>query len=108
MTHNILSALSRANGSGKDSDVANPRKSTRGSFFYVSMIPEAVFVVPGPDRRRSDCTPFTQAGYVGEDADVCIHRLLVAANWDVRRAGTYGWFVNTLTSLADGLLQKLE
>lgn len=36
---------------------------------------------------RSDCTPFTQAGYVGEDADVCIHRLLAASNWDVRRAG---------------------
>ncbi|KAI5841832.1 P-loop containing nucleoside triphosphate hydrolase protein [Morchella snyderi] len=36
----------------------------------------------------SDCTPFTQAGYVGEDADICIHRLLVAANWDVRRAET--------------------
>ncbi|KAG0635780.1 P-loop containing nucleoside triphosphate hydrolase protein [Tuber brumale] len=34
----------------------------------------------------SDCTPFTQAGYVGEDADVCIHRLLAAANWDIRRA----------------------
>lgn len=37
--------------------------------------------------HRSDCTPFTQAGYVGEDADVCIHRLLAAANWDIRRAG---------------------
>ncbi|KAF8468359.1 P-loop containing nucleoside triphosphate hydrolase protein [Kalaharituber pfeilii] len=36
----------------------------------------------------SDCTPFTQAGYVGEDADVCIHRLLAASNWDVRRAET--------------------
>ncbi|RPA99984.1 ClpX, ATPase regulatory subunit [Choiromyces venosus 120613-1] len=34
----------------------------------------------------SDCTPLTQAGYVGEDADVCIHRLLAAANWDIRRA----------------------
>ena len=34
----------------------------------------------------SDCTPFTQAGYIGEDADVCITRLLSAANWDVTRA----------------------
>ena len=34
----------------------------------------------------SDCTPFTQAGYIGEDAEVCIHRLLAAANYDVERA----------------------
>lgn len=34
----------------------------------------------------SDCTPFTQAGYVGEDVEVCVHRLLAAANWDVRKA----------------------
>ena len=34
----------------------------------------------------SDCTPFTQAGYIGEDAEVCIHRLLAAANYDVARA----------------------
>lgn len=35
---------------------------------------------------RSDCTPFTMAGYVGEDVDQAVHRLLVAANHDVRRA----------------------
>ncbi|KAK2766216.1 hypothetical protein FQN54_007732 [Arachnomyces sp. PD_36] len=34
----------------------------------------------------SDCTPFTQAGYIGEDADVCVQRLLAAANYDVARA----------------------
>lgn len=34
----------------------------------------------------SDCTPFTQAGYIGEDAEVCVHRLLAAANYDVARA----------------------
>ncbi|KFY49731.1 hypothetical protein V496_09845 [Pseudogymnoascus sp. VKM F-4515 (FW-2607)] len=34
----------------------------------------------------SDCTPFTQAGYIGEDADVCVQRLLVAADYDVARA----------------------
>jgi len=34
----------------------------------------------------SDCTPFTQAGYVGEDAEVCVHRLLAAADWDVQLA----------------------
>ena len=34
----------------------------------------------------SDCTPFTQAGYIGEDAEVCVHRLLAAANYDVGRA----------------------
>ncbi|KAK2746213.1 hypothetical protein FQN57_003335 [Myotisia sp. PD_48] len=34
----------------------------------------------------SDCTPFTQAGYIGEDADVCVQRLLAAANYDVEQA----------------------
>ena len=34
----------------------------------------------------SDCTPFTQAGYIGEDADVCVERLLAAANYDVEAA----------------------
>jgi ATP-dependent Clp protease ATP-binding subunit ClpX len=34
----------------------------------------------------SDCTPFTQAGYIGEDAEVCVHRLLAASNYDVSRA----------------------
>ena len=37
----------------------------------------------------SDCTPFTQAGYIGEDADVCVERLLAAANYDVE-AAEYG------------------
>lgn len=34
----------------------------------------------------SDCTPLTQAGYVGEDAEVCVQRLLVASGWDVSKA----------------------
>lgn len=34
----------------------------------------------------SDCTPFTQAGYIGEDVDVCVQRLLAAANYDVESA----------------------
>lgn len=34
----------------------------------------------------SDCTPFTQAGYIGEDAEVCVQRLLAAANYDVTAA----------------------
>ena len=34
----------------------------------------------------SDCTSFTQAGYIGEDAEVCVHRLLAASNYDVEKA----------------------
>ncbi|KAF1970108.1 P-loop containing nucleoside triphosphate hydrolase protein, partial [Bimuria novae-zelandiae CBS 107.79] len=34
----------------------------------------------------SDCTPFTQAGYIGEDAESCVQRLLAAANYDVEAA----------------------
>ena len=34
----------------------------------------------------SDCTPFTQSGYIGEDAETCVHRLLAAADYDVEQA----------------------
>jgi ATP-dependent Clp protease ATP-binding subunit ClpX len=34
----------------------------------------------------SDCTPLTQAGYIGEDVEVIIQRLLAASNYDVARA----------------------
>ena len=34
----------------------------------------------------SDCTAFTQAGYIGEDVEVCVQRLLAAANYDVAAA----------------------
>ncbi|KAI8081671.1 ATP-dependent Clp protease, ATP-binding subunit ClpX [Halteromyces radiatus] len=34
----------------------------------------------------SDATPFTQAGYVGEDVELVIHRLLQACDYDVKRA----------------------
>lgn len=34
----------------------------------------------------TDCTQLTQAGYIGEDVEVCIERLLVSANYDVKRA----------------------
>lgn len=36
----------------------------------------------------SDCTPFTQSGYVGDDVEVSIHRLLQSCDWDVTRAET--------------------
>ncbi|KDQ21607.1 hypothetical protein BOTBODRAFT_208361 [Botryobasidium botryosum FD-172 SS1] len=35
----------------------------------------------------SDATALTQAGYVGEDVEMCIQRLLQASAWDVQRAG---------------------
>lgn len=34
----------------------------------------------------SDCTVFTQAGYIGEDTEVCVHRLLAAADYNVEQA----------------------
>ncbi|KAJ1300225.1 hypothetical protein OPQ81_005056 [Rhizoctonia solani] len=36
----------------------------------------------------SDATAFTQDVHVGEDAEMCIHRLLQASNWDPIRAST--------------------
>lgn len=34
----------------------------------------------------TDCTQLTQAGYIGEDVEVCIERLLVNANFDIAKA----------------------
>ena len=34
----------------------------------------------------SDCTPFTLAGYIGEDSEICVQRLLAAADYDVAAA----------------------
>ncbi|CCK72928.1 Mcx1p KNAG_0M00750 [Huiozyma naganishii CBS 8797] len=34
----------------------------------------------------TDCTQLTQAGYIGEDVEVCIERLLVDADYDVSKA----------------------
>lgn len=34
----------------------------------------------------TDCTQLTQAGYIGEDVEVCIERLLVNADYDVAKA----------------------
>ena len=34
----------------------------------------------------NDASPFTQKGYVGDDVDLCIHRLLQQADYDVSRA----------------------
>ncbi|KAG0674574.1 ATP-binding protein [Kluyveromyces marxianus] len=34
----------------------------------------------------TDCTQLTQAGYIGEDVEVCIERLLVNADYDVSKA----------------------
>ncbi|GAP92882.2 putative ATP-dependent Clp protease ATP-binding subunit [Rosellinia necatrix] len=33
-----------------------------------------------------DCNSFTQAGYIGQDVETCIERLLIEANYDVKAA----------------------
>lgn len=34
----------------------------------------------------SDCNAFTQAGYIGQDVEACIERLLIEANYDIKAA----------------------
>ncbi|KAI0081826.1 ClpX ATPase regulatory subunit [Panus rudis PR-1116 ss-1] len=48
----------------------------------------------------SDATSFTQAGYVGDDVDMCIQRLLQAANWDPIRASTGIVYIDEVDKLA--------
>ncbi|KDR83407.1 hypothetical protein GALMADRAFT_132861 [Galerina marginata CBS 339.88] len=48
----------------------------------------------------SDATSFTQAGYVGEDVDMAVQRLVQAANWDPRRASTGIVYIDEVDKIA--------
>lgn len=48
----------------------------------------------------SDATSFTQAGYVGDDVDTCIQRLLQAANWDPYRASMGIVYIDEVDKIA--------
>ncbi|CCA73764.1 related to MCX1-Mitochondrial ATP-binding protein [Serendipita indica DSM 11827] len=48
----------------------------------------------------SDATAFTQAGYVGDDVEMCVQRLLQAANWDPHRAATGIIYIDESDKLA--------
>ncbi|KIJ19981.1 hypothetical protein PAXINDRAFT_174520 [Paxillus involutus ATCC 200175] len=48
----------------------------------------------------SDATSFTQAGYVGEDVDMAIQRLIQAANWDPVRASTGIVYIDEVDKIA--------
>ncbi|KAJ3162637.1 hypothetical protein HDU86_003610 [Geranomyces michiganensis] len=48
----------------------------------------------------NDATPFTQSGYVGEDVEVCIYRLLQNADFDVHRAQKGIIFIDEIDKLA--------
>ncbi|KAH9936937.1 P-loop containing nucleoside triphosphate hydrolase protein [Amylocystis lapponica] len=48
----------------------------------------------------SDATSFTQAGYVGDDVDMCVQRLLQAANWDPHRASMGIVYIDEVDKIA--------
>ncbi|KAF8897263.1 P-loop containing nucleoside triphosphate hydrolase protein [Infundibulicybe gibba] len=48
----------------------------------------------------SDATSFTQAGYVGEDVDMAVQRLLQAANWDPLRASMGIVYIDEVDKIA--------
>ncbi|KAI8873093.1 ClpX, ATPase regulatory subunit, partial [Ramicandelaber brevisporus] len=48
----------------------------------------------------SDATPLTQAGYVGEDVEQVVHRLLQASDYDVRRAEQGIIFIDEIDKIA--------
>ncbi|KAF7790843.1 hypothetical protein EIP86_001800 [Pleurotus ostreatoroseus] len=48
----------------------------------------------------NDATSFTQAGYIGDDVDMCIHRLLQAANYDPARASIGIVYIDEVDKIA--------
>ncbi|KAI7860980.1 P-loop containing nucleoside triphosphate hydrolase protein [Circinella umbellata] len=48
----------------------------------------------------SDATPFTQAGYVGEDVELVIQRLLQACDHDIKRAETGIVFIDEIDKIS--------
>ncbi|KAI0693575.1 P-loop containing nucleoside triphosphate hydrolase protein [Cytidiella melzeri] len=48
----------------------------------------------------SDATSFTQAGYVGDDVETCVQRLLQAANWDPYRASMGIVYIDEVDKIA--------
>ncbi|KAJ7638563.1 P-loop containing nucleoside triphosphate hydrolase protein [Roridomyces roridus] len=48
----------------------------------------------------SDATAFTQAGYVGDDVDICVQRLVTVANGDPTRAGMGIIYIDEIDKIA--------
>lgn len=48
----------------------------------------------------SDATSFTQAGYVGDDVEMAVHRLLQAADWDPQRASAGIVYIDEIDKIA--------
>ncbi|KAM5532289.1 hypothetical protein V8D89_014047 [Ganoderma adspersum] len=48
----------------------------------------------------SDATTFTQAGYVGDDVDMCVQRLLQSANWDPYKANLGIIYIDEVDKIA--------
>ncbi|KAK9468813.1 P-loop containing nucleoside triphosphate hydrolase protein [Lipomyces arxii] len=51
-----------------------------------TLLMQTVARIMGVPFAMVDCTSLTQAGYVGDDVDVCIQRLLASVDYDVQRA----------------------
>ncbi|CAO3594893.1 unnamed protein product [Absidia cylindrospora] len=65
-----------------------------------TLLTKTLAQILGVPFSSNDATPLTMAGYVGEDVEVVVHRLLESCDYDVKKAETGIIFIDEIDKIA--------